>query len=187
MVSPQQARELLSLHGEVRPQSATEWTGAFFIPPRVEQFYRDVGPVDVTIDMHGNPYFLPRLSELWEFQAGYPWNGLTGETIEDWPEEWLVVAAEAGDPFILSLSHGVILHAYHGEGEWDAGLIFPDLNTMAACLAQLGAVVKEAGETFTDDHYSIRPEHRKRAAAELSKLLGYTTLAEYTLEILRWG
>jgi hypothetical protein len=52
-----------------------------------------VGPLDITIKSYGNPFFLPRLAALWEFQAGYRWHGFTGERIEDWDSDWLVVGA----------------------------------------------------------------------------------------------
>jgi hypothetical protein len=47
---------------------------------------------------------------------------------------------ESGDPFIFVRSSSVVLHAYHGEDEWDPVEMFPDLNTMAACLGELGGV-----------------------------------------------
>jgi hypothetical protein len=119
MVSFERAKEVLALHGEVRPQPPSDWNGPFPIPPAIERFYREVGPVDVRIGAYGNPYFLPRLTGLWEFQAGYRWNGLSGERIEDWDDDWLVVADEGGDPFMFSRSSGRILHAYSwGQSCW---------------------------------------------------------------------
>jgi hypothetical protein len=116
MVTGVMAKSLLALHGDVRPQPPSDWTGAFPIPPAVERFYREVGPANITIRAHGNPYFLPCLADLWQFQAGYRWNGLSSEPIEDWDDDWLVVADEAGDPFIITRPSGAVLHAYHGEG-----------------------------------------------------------------------
>lgn len=178
---------MVALHGEVRSQPASDWTGAFPIPPAVERFYREVGPLNVTIKAHGNPYFLPSLADLWQFQAGYRWNGLSGEPIEDWPDDWLVVADEGGDPFILDRSSGAVLHAYHGEGEWDAGEMFLDLNAMAACLAQIGAIVLDAGREFMDENYSVRPPYRALASARLQEFLGSKSQAETVLAALSWG
>ncbi len=187
MVTAESAKRLLALHGEVRPQSPAEWTGSFAIPPTVERFYREVGPANITIEAHGNPYFLPSLADIWKFQAGYRWNGLSGEPIEDWNDDWLVVADEGGDPFIFERASGVVLHAYHGEGEWGAGEMFPDLNTMAACLAQLGAIVLESGDKYTEEDCSIRPEFRALASARLQELLGLKSDAEAVLDGLGWG
>jgi hypothetical protein len=187
MVTAETAKDLLRLHGEVRLQSPDDWTGSFPIPRAVERFYQDVGPVNITIQAYGNPYFLPSLAELWDFQAGYRWNGLTKETIDDWNDDWLVVADEAGDPFILERSSGTILHAYHGEGEWDAGALFPDLNTMSACLAQIGAIVTHAGDAFMEADCSIRREIRELASFRLRDLTGSKDNAEAILGALGWG
>src|SRR5262249_20788206 len=59
MVSAERARQLLSVHGIVRPQPASDWTGETSLPCCVERFYREVGPVDLTIETHGNPFFIP--------------------------------------------------------------------------------------------------------------------------------
>jgi hypothetical protein len=187
MVSAQVAKRLLASHGEVRPQAASDWAGVFPIPPAVERFYLDVGPFNITIRAYGNPYSFPSLADLWQFQAGYRWNGLSGEPIEDWPDDWLVVADEGGDPFIFARSSRVVLHAYHGEGEWNALQVFPDLNTLAACLAQIGAVVLEAGRDFTQEDCTIRPTYRALATARLQQLLGSKSEAETLLGVLGWG
>ena len=187
MITAERAKGLLALHGEVRPQPPSDWTGSFAIPPAVERFYGEVGPANVTIEAHGNPYFLPCLAELWEFQAGYRWNGLSGEPIEDWNDAWLVVADQGGDPFIFERSSGVVLHAYHGEGKWEGCEIFPDLNTMAACLAQIGKIVSEAGDAYMEKDCSIRCGFRELASARLKELFGSKSDAEMVLGVLGWG
>jgi hypothetical protein len=187
MVSAETAKRLLALHGEVRPQSSADWTGAIPLPAVIEQFYRDVGPVNVTILAYGNPYFFPSLRDLWQFQAGYRWNGLSGKPIDNWNDNWLVLADEGGDPFIVEQSSGVVLHAYHGEGDWDAGELFPDLNAMAACLAQLGGVVLDAGDKFTNEDCYIAPEFRALALGRLLELLGTESHAQVVLGALGWG
>ena len=69
MANAEQARQLLSQHGVLRPQPTTDWTGTFSLPETVERFYWEVGPVDVEIEGHGNPFFLPSLAELWPFAS----------------------------------------------------------------------------------------------------------------------
>lgn len=187
MVTPDLAKHLVALHGDVRFQPLSDWAGPFPIPPAVERFYRDVGPINVTIEAHGNPYFLPSLAGLWQFQAGYRWNPLSGEPIENWPDDWLVVADEGGDPFIFASSSGRVLHAYHGEGEWNTGEMFSDLNAMAACLAQIGAVVLEGGRDYMEKDCSIRPSYRALALDRLQELLDSKTEAEAILGVLGWG
>lgn len=187
MATAEQARLMLSRFGVVRPQPPSDWSGPFPIPPAVERFYREVGPVDICVESYGNPFFLPRLAELWKFQAGYRWNGLSGEPIADWQDEWLVVADQGGDPFILSRSSGAVLHDEHGRGEWEPDEMFPDLVTMAVCLGQLGAVVVEAGPGFTDEDHRICPEWRDAAVAGLRALLGSSWAVERVLGALGWG
>jgi hypothetical protein len=97
------------------------------------------------------------------------------------------MADEGGDPFIFARSSGVVLHAYHGEGKWDVGEIFPDLNTMAACLAQIGAIVLEGGNAYMEEDCSIRPKFRALACARLQELLGSKSQAEAVLGVLGWG
>jgi hypothetical protein len=186
MVTAEKAKGLLALHGNVRAQAPGDWTGSFPIPPAVERFYREVGPANITIEAHGNPYFFPCLADRWRFQAAYRWDGLTGEPIEDWNDDWLVVADQGGDPFIFARTSGVVLHAYHGEGEWDAGEIFPDLNTMVACLAQIGAIVSESGGAYMEEDCSIRPVFRELATARLQELLVSKSDAEAVVGVLGW-
>jgi hypothetical protein len=187
MISSERVRQLLSLHGDLQPQSPADWAGVFPLPVSLKRFYQEVGPANVTIESYGNPFFLPQLRELWEFQAGYRWDGLTGEPAKDWDVEWLVVADQGGDPFILSLASEKVLHDAHGRGVWEPGELFPDLSAMAACLAQLGVVVNSAGKDFTDEESRIRPEHREYALAGLRELLGTTVDAECVLKVLGWG
>ena len=187
MVTAERARELLKPHGTVRPQMPSVWKGKIPLPAPVEQFFREVGPVDITIESYGNPFFLPRLAALWKFQAGYRWNGLSGEPIDDWDDDWLVVADQGGDPFILSRSSGTVLYAEHGAGAWEPCEMFPDLNTMAACLGQLGVVAVSAGEKFTDEDSLIRPEYRERALAGLGQLVPLSSDGDTILKSLGWG
>jgi hypothetical protein len=187
MIDARRIQELVVGHGPVRAQTLADWKGEFALPASVEHFYRDVGPVDVTIQGYGNPYFLPALSGLWEFQAGYRWRGGTRERINDWDDDWLVVADEGGDPFIVSRSSGCVLLAQHGTGTWDPGEVFPDIGTMAACLAILGGIVRDAGESLTDERSYIRPESHAFAQRQLAEVLADEGAAEGVLAALGWG
>jgi hypothetical protein len=103
--------QLVGTYGTLRKQSASEWTGTIPLPKSVQVFYETVGPVKVTIPAGGSPVSLPSLDKLWGMQAGYRWNGLTGERCPDWPENWLLVAECNADPFILEIESGRILGA----------------------------------------------------------------------------
>lgn len=98
----------------------------------------------------------------------------------------MVVADEGGDPFILSRSTGKISLAMHGTGVWEPHDIFPDIRTMTACLAAMGALVVSAGDDFTDDECDIRPEHRETALQRLGELLDSASAAREALGRLGW-
>jgi hypothetical protein len=186
MVSTERVRELLFRHGTLLSQPVGDWKGDFPLPVEVEQFYREVGPVDVTIESHGNPYFLPSLAGLWGLQAGYRWHGFTGERLPGWDDDWLVVGYEGGDAFIFSRRSGRIMYALHGAGAWEPREVFPNLNAMAACLALLGSVVLDAGDRFTDKDCVIRPEHIETATIRQGEVLGSRADAESVLGVLGW-
>jgi hypothetical protein len=63
-------------------------------------------------------------SELIKNQDGYSYNPITKKTIEDWPKDYVVIADDGADPYVLDLSKsdGIdapVLFALHGEGEWN--------------------------------------------------------------------
>lgn len=177
---------LLSKHGSVRSQPAADWQGGIPLPVFVEQFYREVGPADVTIRAYGNPFFLPSLSGLWAFQAGYRWHGQTGEWIADWKDDWLVVATDFDGAFMVSLSSEPVSFALHGASVWNPIALFPDMTIMAACLAVLGLIVFEAGNDFTDAECLIRPQYLADATAQVTEMVGSSTKAELVLRTLGW-
>ena len=186
MSSTQSVRHQLSAFGTVRSQPASDWSGTFPLPLAMEQFFSEVGPVNLWIQSYGNPFHLPSLSKLWKFQAGYRWNGLTREPVADWRDDWVVVADQGGDPFIFSRSSGAILHDEHGRGVWRPSVMFPNLLSMAECLGLLGAVVAAAGDDFTDENSFIRPAWRDEATIGLGRILGSSFAAKGVLTTLGW-
>jgi hypothetical protein len=181
------ARTLLAEFGEVRPQPASDWRGTIPLPFEVAEFYGVVGPLDITIPGYGNPYFLPSLCNLWDVQAGYRWNGLTAEAITDWEDNWLVIADEGGDAFIHDRNSSKVLFAHHGMGVWEPDEWFPNLGTMACCLAILGSVVRDAGDEFTDPDFSVKPEHKESAITKIAEVLGSRSEAEVVVDGAGWG
>ncbi len=71
-----------------------------------------------------NDLLLFGLSDLIEGQYGYSYNPIDKKTIKDWQKEYVVVATDGGDPYVLDLSKSdgndaPILYAMHGEGKWN--------------------------------------------------------------------
>jgi hypothetical protein len=168
-------------------QSAELWQGDFPLPEAVANYYFDLGASDVSIESYGNPIFLPSLSRLWEHQIGYRYHGLTGERIEDWDDDWLVIADEGADPFIYSRSSGTILYAFHGQGEWQPSELFSDLPAMVTSFAILGEIVVSAGNDFTDEDSYINERFIIAAKEELSCVLNSEVKAEVVLETFGWS
>jgi hypothetical protein len=170
-----------------RPQVAKEWSGTLSLTSDVATFYAAVGPVDLNIPGYGNDYFMPSLAGLWNLQEGYRWHGRSRAPLAGWDDDWLVVAYEGGDPFILCRRSGGILHAVHGQGDWEASEMFGDLLSMAACMAIMGIVVADAGENLTNAKGYIRAAHRQHVEADLRRVLGSDLPVDNILGELGWG
>jgi len=179
------ARNRLSRHGVCAPQEPEAWGGAIELPAAIAAFYSNVGPVNINIEGYGNPTTLPSLENLWERQSGYRWNGLTGDPIEDWPSNWIVIANEGGDPYIFDSETEKILFAMHGAGNWAADEMFADIPTMAACIATLGCVMLDADE-FEDEDGDVNPDCIKKAIDQLAEILGDRDDAESLVEQAGW-
>ena len=199
MASIEQARAALAPHGALAPQSAAEhWRGDIALPPAIEAFYAQVGPLGdwinervghagLSIPTTGNDFSIPPLARLWQLQAGYRWHGITGERLSGWPDHWLVVADQGADPFIFDLRTGAIQFAFHGAGAWqDDEPIFADILEMAACLGTMGQVWEEAGDDIFLDDDSVNPLYRARLVERLAPLLGGAAAAEGLAAAFDW-
>ena len=169
-----------------RSQAPAEWTGSFELPAEILDYYQTLGPVDVSIEGYGNPYFLPSLANLWSYQAGYRYDLQSGKTFPDWNADWLVVADEGGDAYIFSLSSKNILHAYHGEGAWNPAPIFDCLGDMIFCFAILGQIVATNRDQLTDDDEMILPHHIESARNSMASEFGSTVKADLILNSMAW-
>src|SRR5262245_60390460 len=173
-------------HKQLVSQSVAIWHGEFPLPDEVAHYYEELGPEDITIEGYGNPFFLPSLARLWEFQAGYRFHPYTNERFEDWLDDWLVIASQGGDPFIYSRSSGRILHALHGQGVWDADEMFSSLEGMVTTFTIIGDVVVSAGDDLTDEESYLREKYVKQAKQRISLVLGSMSEAEVVLDSLGW-
>lgn len=95
----------------------------FSLPPEYIEFLRRFSPLNVRLPRGPSELWLFGASELIRGQDGYSFNPVTKEVILDWPDEYLVIASQDGNPFVLDMGsskqHGKILTAPHGEGKWD--------------------------------------------------------------------
>lgn len=193
-ISSQAVRDVLAPFGSLRPQPPSDWTGEVTLHPSLTRFYDEVGPYGeggphdpdgLTIPTTGNPFEIVPLAQLWNRQAGYRWHGLSGERLADWRDEWLVVADQGGDPFILDWTTGAVLHARPGEAVWKPEPMFADVFVMALVLGTIGTVHEEGGEEIYDEEFEVRPEWQAALRARLAPILGETA-ANATATRLGW-
>ncbi len=181
--------------GPLQAQDEHDWQGPFPLPPVLARFYTQVGPLGCEmntkvghagITIPGLEVWVPPLKRLWSHQAGYRWHGITGEPIDDWPSNWLVIADRGADPFILDLDDGRVLFSHHGAGLLDAGEIVGDVPSLMAVLAAAGTVYFAAGDDLynDDDDGGIRAEHQDAAVQAVTGVLGDRTDAESFIEML---
>lgn len=195
MIPSDRVRELLCAHGEVRSQDASDWNGAIPLPEDIAMFYRDVGPIDITIEgCAGSSTLIPSLSHLWDSQAAVRgtstnelWNRIVNKLFHRWDSDWIVVAIDGADLLIYSVRDAKILSALYRRGAWEPYEVYPNLNAMAACVAILGSVAVDAGDDLTDDDSSIRPKYRAQAMSWLTEELGNETDAEAAFGAAGWG
>ncbi|WP_286900173.1 SUKH-4 family immunity protein [Achromobacter sp. UBA2119] len=195
MNSFESLRAQFARFGELRPQPRDAWQGDIALSQVLADFYEQVGPWGATYHQNVGPVGItlsetnisfPPLYKLWDRQAGYRWDASNGERVAEWQDNWLVIADQNADPFILDTQTGKILYAMHGTGAWDAAVVAPDLPTFAAAVAAVGVVCLEADEDLRNDDWEIRPEHRARALQSLTIVLGDPVEAECFRDVLEF-
>ena len=183
------AREILLEHlpdANLRPQTHDEWHGPFALPGAVLAYYGEVGPIDLEIETYGNPWYIPKLAELWRLQAGYRYHPETNKRFEDWSDDWLVVAYEGGDPYIFDVRTETILYDYHGRGVWEPKPIFKNLAEMIFVFAVLGGIGMRARPDLTDEDGYILAANYAAAQVSLERILTEKGAALAILSTLGW-
>ncbi len=181
--------------GLLRAQYEGDWQGPFPLPPLLARFYAQVGPLGHEINakvgnsgitIPGLDVWIPPLRRVWSHQAGYRWHGISGEPIDNWPSNWLVIADRGADPFILDLDDGRVLFSHHGAGLLDAGEIAADVPTLMTTLAAAGTVYLDAGDDLynDDDDGGIRTVHEEAAVQAVTQVLGNRLDAESFMQSL---
>ncbi len=107
------------------PKDIEEIKARWALPSLYLDFLTRFSPVHVLLEIRrfDNELELFGAGELIEGQAGYAFNPVVQEPIEDWPTSFLVIATCGGDPFVLDLSRSSgedapVLTARHGTGRW---------------------------------------------------------------------
>lgn len=145
--------------------------------------FRELGPDNFDVPAYGNNVRFPALKDLWKFQEGYRWDGLTGEHLVDWPDELLVVAAQGGDPIAIDRSTGTVVSALAGSGVWRFDLLSDSLVDAVLGIGVLGSILNEAEPDFCDDDSIVLKVHVDHATETLSRLMGSNTAHQ----LIRWA
>lgn len=95
------------------------------LPENYLTFLKNYSPLKVFIN--SRKYFqglhLYGASDLIKRQEGYSFNPLTNKTIDEWPENFVVIADAGADPYCIDISQikendAPIYTSIHGNGEW---------------------------------------------------------------------
>jgi hypothetical protein len=191
-------RALLAPWGSLRPQPATDWRGPIALPPALvdlhatfgpwgETVHASIGPIGLSIDAGGNPVDVPPLARLWDLQAGYRWNAVTGERSPDWSDDWIVFALQGGDPFILDAATGRVLFALHGARRWEPEPLADGVRTALGGVATVANALAAIGDAARDATFELTAEARAAVVADLGTFLGGADEARAFLAAWRWS
>lgn len=141
----------------------------------LRNLYGTSGPLDtVNIPAPLGGITLAPARDLVSYQSCYRWHGNDGHRLNEWPDEWVVIANHSGDPFIAdtAVPGTRVGIAIHGTGSWKPFWIAPtpaDFLMLLACLTQAYVVehLNRPGEDEDDDE-SWPPTYHDRLAALLS-------------------
>jgi hypothetical protein len=105
----------------------------------------------INLDIYG-------AKDIVQGQLGYSYNPVKNEVITDWPDSYLVIASDEGDPYCLDLSRGdtIIYTAEHGTGSWDFDIAYDDLEEfLRSVLLPSSSRDGESDETEEYDYYKV--------------------------------
>ncbi len=100
------------------------------------------------------------LDELSDRQAGYRFDGITGERIDAWPADRFVIADWAADPITVG-PDGSVCYSVHGVGSWTYTRIAADLPAFLHLLATwIRYFVAEHGANLYDENSEVPEQIR---------------------------
>lgn len=101
--------------------------------------------------------------------AGYAYNAVSGERLDDWPSGALCIAATSGDPLITLPETFHVMTAIHGAGTWNWVQVGDDfVGFLKLLLAWQRAEAVTGG--ILDEHHEFNNEFDQRIRAELADL-----------------
>jgi hypothetical protein len=178
-------RSLLAPWGELMPQPTSDWKGEIVLPACLSELYTKLGPRDLSISAGGNPVDIPSLKDLWAYQDCYRWHGLTGERLSDWQDNWLVIAREGSNPFMLDTETGAVYFDLAG-GKPNFKLFSSNVITAFGAIATVANSLSAFGDDAYDETGELTSEARANVTSSLKGFLSGTADAQQMLEAWQW-
>lgn len=118
------------------------------LPTSLRDYLRSTVPTTLLeLQRVGNPVTLLPASALGREQRGYSVDATSGERLDDWQDNWFLVADEGEDPIVVDTSTGTVLQSMHGYGAWDFDPVAGSMAELILC----GAAVQHALNAFEDE------------------------------------
>ncbi|MFG1489041.1 SMI1/KNR4 family protein [Oceanospirillum sp. HFRX-1_2] len=128
--------------------SQLETEGSTVFPAELRAYLTSVAPSKALyFTMVGNPIELWPLERMSWHLPGYNFNPVENQPIDDWDENWFLIADEGADPIMVDLSEqghvSPVYRAMHGAGCWDFEPIADSIGQFLLCAAAMHHALDE--------------------------------------------
>lgn len=133
------------------------------------KWYKDHAPRMGELDFGGNPIQLYEPEEIVEVQVNFSHDLESMQSNPEWQNDWIVIADNGLNPFILDKKKENLYHVWHGQGAINLREIAPSLEGFIETLNVLCEVcyLKYEGQFLNDEW-----EFDKKILREIEKKLG---------------
>lgn len=172
--------------------SGSSWRGPFTLPDKLSAFYQYFGPMDLALSNrrsfqdNSSPFYLPRLADLWQYQAGYGYDPRSGWLREGWQEDWLAIGDDGSRPFIFAISNSRVLFDPYSDGLWNPVELFSSLEEMIQVLCILSSITVSAGSDLRNASLEINPQYKEDVFIRVVEITKCLDRAKTILTLLSW-
>jgi hypothetical protein len=114
-------------------------------------------------------------------QEGYRWSSPQRTRLENWPTNWVVIAAVFGDPFIVDIGElgAPVYFARHGAGVWSARRVSPSLTDFIEVLTRFESVLIGEYDRDVWNDEGLRDDYLRASEETLREILPPGDLASF--------
>jgi len=156
------------------PQQLSETQVRLDLPPFLVAWYAVAAPYDVDLPAMGNSRPLIALDGLEATLVGYRYHGLTGEELDNWDPDWLVIGGEDEYPLIVKRAGANDAAIYYGNPTKDGWLVRPLSSSLAGFLLGVaGYLLLYVGQykrQIYDDDFAVSPHYEQALAAMVERI-----------------